>query len=84
VHGKPQLLAMLEEMGVADDRATSLKKADLVAFVAEAAAARRWAPACLDWARRPVQDAAADAGADPGADPGGAPGADPGPDRGAN
>lgn len=49
VHSKKQLLAMLTEMGVEDDRAASLKKDELVAFVAEAAAARQWAPPALSW-----------------------------------
>jgi len=49
VHSKKQLLALLEEMGVEDDRAKTLKKADLVAFVAESAAERQWAPAALAW-----------------------------------
>ena len=55
VHGKKQLLPLLEEMGVEDDRAKTLKKDDLVAFVAEAAAERQWAPACLSWDRAPVE-----------------------------
>ena len=38
-------------MGVEDDRAKTLKKDDLVAFVAEAAAERQWAPAALAWSR---------------------------------
>ena len=49
VHSKRQLTALLEEMGVEDDRAKTLKKDDLVAFVAEAAAERQWAPAALSW-----------------------------------
>ncbi len=59
VHPKKQLLAMLEEMGVEDDRAKTLKKDDLVAFVAEAAAERQWAPAALAW-DRPLVEAEAD------------------------
>lgn len=51
VHSKKQLLALLEEMGVEDDRAKTLKKVDLVAFVAEQAAERRWAPGALSWDR---------------------------------
>ena len=51
VHSKKQLLTLLEEMGVEDDRAKVLKKDDLVAFVAEAAAERQWAPAVLSWDR---------------------------------
>jgi ParB family chromosome partitioning protein len=49
VHSKKQLAALLDEMGVEDDRAKTLKKDDLVAFVAEAAAERQWAPAALSW-----------------------------------
>ena len=51
VHSKKQLLALLDEMGVEDDRAKTLKKAELVTFVAEAAAERQWAPAVLAWDR---------------------------------
>ena len=51
VHSKAQLTALLEEMGVEDDRAKTLKKADLVTFVAEAAAERQWAPPVLSWDR---------------------------------
>jgi ParB family chromosome partitioning protein len=36
-----------------DDRAKSLKKDELVTFVAEAAAERQWAPAALAWDRLP-------------------------------
>jgi ParB family chromosome partitioning protein len=49
VHSKKQLLALLEEMGVEDDRAKTLKKDALVAFVAECAGERQWAPAALAW-----------------------------------
>jgi len=49
VHPKKLLLAMADEMAVEDDRAKTLKKDDLVAFVAEAAAERQWAPAVLRW-----------------------------------
>ena len=49
VHSKKQLLALLEEMDAPDDRAKGLKKADLVTFVAEAAAERQWAPKALSW-----------------------------------
>jgi ParB family chromosome partitioning protein len=51
VHSKKQLLELLEEMTVEDDRAKTLKKGDLVAFVGEAAAERQWAPAALAWDR---------------------------------
>jgi ParB family chromosome partitioning protein len=49
VHSKKQLLQLLEEMNVDDPRAPTLKKADLVAFVAECAAQRGFAPAALYW-----------------------------------
>ncbi len=51
VHSKKQLSALLDEMGVDDDRAKTLKKDDLVTFVAEAAAERQWAPSALAWDR---------------------------------
>lgn len=59
VHSKKQLLAALEEMGVEDDRAKTLKKGDLVTFVAECAAERQWAPAALAW-DRPLAEVEAD------------------------
>ncbi|MDZ4376248.1 MAG: chromosome partitioning protein ParB, partial [Phenylobacterium sp.] len=43
-----------DEMEAEDDRAKTLKKDDLVAFVGEAAAERQWAPAALAW-DRPVE-----------------------------
>jgi len=49
VHAKKQLLALLEEMGIDDPRATGLKKDELVAFVAEKAAERGFAPRALLW-----------------------------------
>ena len=49
VHSKKLLTALLDEMGVEDERAKTLKKDDLVTFVAEAAAERQWAPAALSW-----------------------------------
>lgn len=49
VHSKKQLIGLLDEMGVEDDRAKTLKKDDLVTFVAEAAAERQWAPTALSW-----------------------------------
>ena len=55
VHSKKQLFALLEEMGVDDDRAKGLKKDHLVEFVAEAAAERAWAPAALAWDRAPIE-----------------------------
>lgn len=48
-HSKAQLLAMLETMDTEDDRARTLKKEELVGFVAERAAERGWAPAYLSW-----------------------------------
>jgi ParB family chromosome partitioning protein len=49
VHTKKHLQALLAEMEVDDPRAKTLKKDDLVVFVAEAAAERQWAPAALSW-----------------------------------
>jgi ParB family chromosome partitioning protein len=70
VHSKKQLSALLEEMGLEDDRAKTLKKDDLVTFVAEAAAERQWAPAALAWDRNEVEDLAEDPGeAETGAEP---------------
>ena len=61
-HSKAQLLELLAEMGVDDPRAKTLKKEALVAFVAEMAAERHWAPSSLAWARpadsAPVAEAA--------------------------
>lgn len=56
VHSKAQLLGLLEELGVEDDRAKTLKKDALVTFVAEAAAERQWAPAVLSWDRPAALD----------------------------
>jgi ParB family chromosome partitioning protein len=50
-HSKPQLMGLLTEMGGEDDRAKDLKKDELVAFVAQSAAERSWAPAVLAWDR---------------------------------
>lgn len=55
-HSKPLLLDMLVEMKAEDVRAASLKKDELVDWVAEQAASRTWAPACLSWSRRPEDD----------------------------
>ena len=44
-------------MGAEDDRARSLKKAELVDWVAEQAASRTWAPAGLSCAGSPQDDA---------------------------
>ena len=49
VHSKKQLLSLLGEMGLDDPRAGMLKKAELVTFVAEAAAERQFAPRGLAW-----------------------------------
>jgi ParB family chromosome partitioning protein len=49
VHTKKQLIELLDEMQVEDPRAASLKKDDLVPFVAEACAERQWAPKVLSW-----------------------------------
>jgi ParB family chromosome partitioning protein len=62
VHSKKQLSALLEEMGLEDDRAKTLKKDDLVTFVAEAAAERQWAPAALAWDRTEVEERADEPG----------------------
>ncbi len=61
VHSKRQLCALLDEMGVEGDRAATLKKDDLLTFVAEAAAERRWAPAALSWDAPLGADAAGEA-----------------------
>ena len=55
VHGKKQLMGLLGEMEVDDPRAKTLKKDDLVTFVAEAAAERQWAPAVLSWTSAPAE-----------------------------
>jgi ParB family transcriptional regulator, chromosome partitioning protein len=70
VHSKKQLLALLDEMEAEDDRAKTLKKDDLVAFVGEAAAERQWAPAALAWDRAIDVEASADddVAGDPAAD----------------
>jgi ParB family chromosome partitioning protein len=51
VHSKKQLLELLEAMNVEDARAKTLKKDDLVTFVAECAAERGFAPSALYWDR---------------------------------
>jgi ParB family chromosome partitioning protein len=48
-HNKTQLLGMLEKMGAEVAPAASLKKADLAAYVAEAAMEHHWAPDALSW-----------------------------------
>ncbi len=54
-HARPQLLSMLVDMKAEDVRAPSLKKDELVDWVAEQSAAHVWAPASLSWslAREP-------------------------------
>lgn len=79
VHSKKQLLALLEEMDVEDDRAKTLKKDDLVAFVAECAAERQWAPAALAWDRVEAVDAAEGDEAETAGDDGDADAAAPAP-----
>jgi ParB family chromosome partitioning protein len=64
VHSKKLLTALLDEMGVEDDRAKTLKKDDLVTFVAEAAAERQWAPAALSWETPAVEAVEAEDDAD--------------------
>ena len=49
-HSKGLLLGMLEAMGTDDERAKSLRKTELVDWVAEQAASRTWAPASLSFA----------------------------------
>ena len=78
VHSKKQLLALLGEMEVDDPRAKTLKKDELVAFVAEAAAERQWAPAVLSWEAvgSVIAEEDGEAPADDGEDP--SPGPTPG------
>jgi ParB family chromosome partitioning protein len=73
-HPKRDLLAMLDAMEAQDDRAKGLKKDDLVVFVAESAAERRWAPAVLTWdaplqADEPAAQEAAETDLEPDAGP---------------
>lgn len=56
-HSKGLLLGMLEAMGAEDERAKSLKKTELVDWVAEQAASRTWAPASLSFAAAPDDEA---------------------------
>ncbi|NEX91163.1 ParB N-terminal domain-containing protein [Caulobacter sp. 17J65-9] len=49
-HSKKQLLALLAQMDVDAAEAASLKKDELVSFVAERAAEKVWAPDALGWA----------------------------------
>ncbi|CAN5255666.1 hypothetical protein BH10PSE1_BH10PSE1_22870 [soil metagenome] len=49
-HSKGLLTGMLETMGAEDERAKTLRKIELVDWVAEQAANLTWAPAALSWA----------------------------------
>jgi ParB family chromosome partitioning protein len=75
LHTKKHLLALLAEMEVDDPRAKTLKKDELVVFVAEAAAERQWAPAALSWDAAEIviaeeeDDTHADEGEDPSPEP---------------
>lgn len=51
VHAKPQLLGFLDDMDAREARHATLKKDELVAAVAAAAAERQWTPACVHWDR---------------------------------
>jgi len=56
-HGKAELLKMLERFDPsAAAEASSLKKDDLAAFVAERAAEHRWAPDALSWRQTSASD----------------------------
>jgi ParB family chromosome partitioning protein len=83
-HSKKQLMALLADMAIEDPRTAAFKKAELVTFVAEACAERRYAPAALKWTSdpeaitadetaAPVETAASEGEADgevrPGAEP---------------
>ena len=83
VHSKKQLLGLLDEMEVEDDRAKSLKKDELVTFVAEAAADRQWAPPALAWDRLPDAPEEGDEGEEAAGDDAGgsATAAEPGADQ---
>lgn len=63
-HSKTLLLGMLEAMGEEDVRAGTLRKDELVDWVAEKAAARTWAPASLSWTA-PIDDAIDDEDVEP-------------------
>jgi ParB family chromosome partitioning protein len=76
-HPKRDLLAMLDAMDAHDDRAKGLKKDDMVVFVAENAAERRWAPAVLSW-DKPASADLADETSEPAREPEGAGRAGPG------
>ena len=76
VHSKAELLAMLDQMEVEDDRAATLKKDELVGFVAEAAAQRQWTPPALAWTAPIETEETEDTGeveAEPESEPGSEP-----------
>ena len=58
-HSRPLLLQMLEAMDRSDVRAALLKKSDLISWVEENAADKRWAPASLSWTLSPSAGALA-------------------------
>ncbi len=67
-HSKGLLSGMLVDMGSEDPRAAALKKTELVDWVAEQAAGRRWAPPFLSWKAAPEDEAGVGDEGD-GADP---------------
>lgn len=69
-HGKTELLKMLERFDpAASVEASSLRKDDLAAFVAERAAEHRWAPDALSWRQAASDTAVADPEGDAGPEP---------------
>ncbi|MFK4057361.1 JAB domain-containing protein [Brevundimonas sp. NPDC046655] len=79
-HSKDQLLGMLAAMGASSEEVGRLKKTELVAWTADQAAERNWAPACLSWTAPPEDDAATE-GAEPSGEADG-PKAEPGSEGG--
>ena len=67
-HSKGLLLGMLTAMGADDARAATLKKDDLVDWVAEQAAARAWAPASLSFGAAPEDEEGQGLSEGPGSD----------------
>lgn len=59
-HSKDQLLSMLAAMGASSKEVGRLKKTELVAWTADQAAERNWAPACLSWTAPPKDIPATD------------------------
>ncbi len=59
-HSKGLLADMLEAMGADDERSRTLRKTELIDWVAEQAATRTWAPAALSWAAPIETDGVAD------------------------